>query len=149
MNEHFTQEAINQAVELARQIHEDNDEYETEDQAKARIASERVLRDPNLIQLMNNHETIDEYGAFNDPEFWEPLFASGEIDPSLRFQLDDPLYVSNSMRSAVRYADMRNLERAEQYKVDKYGYVIVRTRTIVRSPWTGVSYDDIAAARGR
>jgi hypothetical protein len=124
-----------------------DEEYETQAEAEARIAALRSEVD--VTPATGIGEIITEYAAFNDAEFWEPLFTSGELDDSLRFQLDAPLHTSNNLRSVVRFADLRNLERAEQGKVDKYGHVVVRVRTIVQSPWGEVSYDDIDDARGR
>lgn len=127
----------------------EDDEYESPAQATARIAAALppVLNDLTLDA--GESTLIVEFGVFNDAEFWEPLFTSGELDASQRFQLDAPLHSTGSLRSAVRFADLRNAERAQQAKVDKYGYTVVRTRTIVQSPWGEVSYDDIDEARGR
>lgn len=125
------------------------DEYETEEQAAARRAWIQV---ENLgpVMLADDHETITEYGAFNQAEFFDPLFVSGSIHESLRETLlVNPLHVSNSLRSAARFADMRNQERAVTDKMGEYGPVVVRTRTIVRSPWMEVSYEELDRVRGR
>lgn len=122
-----------------------DDEYETEEQAAARLDAQRQLVAP-AIELDVAVET--QYAAFNDAETWEPLFASGELDASLRFQVDDPLF-TGSLRSTTRYADLRNDERAREGKMDKYGRVIVRERTVTITGWKDVSYDELDRARGR
>jgi hypothetical protein len=129
-----------------------DDEYETPEQAQARLAN--TIRDGLLAGLAANAErepdvvTVD-YAVFNDPEFWEPLYASGEIAADMRQMLDEPMHVTGNLRSAVKFADLRNQERAQQGKMDRYGPVKVRTQQITKSPWKDVSYDDIDAARRR
>ena len=90
-------------------------------------------------------DEVTEYAVFNDPEFWEPLFASGELPESQRFQLDDPLYNGLSLWSAHRYRQTRNAERGEQGKLDVYGPVVIRTRTVSTTPWRDVTYEEIDA----
>jgi hypothetical protein len=125
----------------------EDDEYETEEQAIVRIRNAAGQALVNIPEDLN--ETITEYAAFNQAEFFEPLFESGEIHSALRTLIDEPLHVSTSLRGAVRFADMRNEERALTDKMGTYGPVVVRTRTIVRSPWTEVTYDEIDRVRNR
>lgn len=130
------------------------DEYETEAQAAERIARLRAESGQHValgmpIEAEDIGEIIEEYCAFNQAEYFEPLFESGEIHSSMRHMVDEPLHVSNNLRSAVRFMDLRNDERALDDKMGKYGPVVVRWRTIVRSPYREVSYDDIDQARGR
>ena len=128
-----------------------DDEYETPEQASERISRESLAR--AVVDLPVEQDelyvvTVD-YAVFNDPEFWEPLYASGELAADVRQMLDDPMYVTGNLRSAVMFADLRNAERAQQGKMDRYGPVKVRTQQITKSPWRDVSYDDIDAARRR
>lgn len=133
------------------------DDYETEAQARARVLGlpDTVMPvvdatgKPIVFLDVTPVETITEYGAFNQAEFFEPLFASGEIHTSLRTLVDEPLHVSNNLRSAVRFADIRNEERALADKMGLYGPVVVRTRVITRTHWQEVSYDDVDRVRGR
>lgn len=130
---------------------DEDDEYETEEQAAERIG---VIRQANGVIALTlpvepDAEAITEYAAFNQAEYFEPLFASGEIHSGLRHMLDDPLFTSNNLRSATRFADMRNGERALDDKMGKYGPVVVRTRTIIQTPWTDVPYEQLDQARGR
>ncbi len=132
---------------------DEEDEYETEAQATQRVRREQLAKlADGLITLPIpevRDETLIEYAAFNQAEYFEPLFASGEIHSALRHMLDDPLFTSNNLRSAVRFADMRNQERSLSDGMGKYGPVVVKVRTIVRAPWTEVSYDDVDRVRGR
>lgn len=120
------------------------DEYETEEQAAARYAAR--VGEPAVTSTELTVEV--RYGAYNDPEFWEPLFTSGEVHESLRFQVDNPLF-EGGLRSTVKFADLRNDERARQGKMDKYGPVKVMTWTVTTTKRTEVSYDELDRARGR
>jgi len=94
-------------------------------------------------------EVTTEYGVFNDAAVWEPLFASGEVHESLREVLERPLYASEVLEAAARHARLANEERAlDVAKVDKFGYVVVKTRRVVRSPWADVPLDEQARALG-
>ena len=126
-----------------------DDEYETEAQAITRIRTLRGDVVATIPVIDDIGEIITQYGAFNQAEYFEPLFASGELHGSLRHMLDNPLHVSNNIRSAVRFADLRNQERANADQMGLYGPVVVRMRTIVEQPWREVSYDDVDQARGR
>lgn len=88
-----------------------------------------------------------EYAVFNDPEYWEPLFTSGELHESQRFQLDKPLHTGVSLWSVYRFAALRNEERAEQDKAGKYGLLKVRKRTVTETPWEDVTYEEIDEVR--
>jgi hypothetical protein len=126
-----------------------DDEYETPEQAAARIQRENADRVPDTsTQVVLGEVTVD-YGVFNDPEFWEPLYASGELGTDMRQMLDEPMHTTGNLRSAIMFADLRNAERAQQGKMDKYGPVKVRTQTITKTPWKDVSYDEIDTARRR
>lgn len=130
-------------------IYDEGDEYETQAEADARQLFNAAGQVVVTLPADEPSETIVEYGVFNDPEFWDPLFET-EIDRSLYAQqILEPMHSTLSLRSAVRFADLRNTERAEQGKMDKYGPVVVRTRTITRAPWRDVAYDEIDAIRRR
>lgn len=88
-----------------------------------------------------------EYAVFNDPEYWEPLFASGELDESQRFQLDNPLHTGLSLWGVYRFASLRNQERAEQNKAGKYGMLVVRKRTVTTSSWADVTPEEVDDVR--
>lgn len=92
-------------------------------------------------------EVYTEYAAFNDAEVWEPLFASGALDESQRFQLDEPLFASASLWSAYRFARLHNEERAEHDKVGTYGMLVLRKRTVTRTAWAEVTYDEVDEVR--
>jgi hypothetical protein len=92
-------------------------------------------------------EVYTEYAAFNDAEVWEPLFTSGALDASQRFQLDEPLFASASLWSAYRFARLHNEERAEHDKVGTYGMLVLRKRTVTRTAWTEVTYDEVDEVR--
>lgn len=92
-------------------------------------------------------EVYTEYGAFNDAEVWEPLFTSGALDESQRFQLDEPLFASASLWSAYRFARLHNEERAEHDKVGTYGMLVLRKRTVTRTAWAEVTYDEVDEVR--
>ena len=125
-----------------------DDEYETPEQATTRILNAAGQVVFTLPSAGDDEVTVD-YAVFNDPDFWESLYASGELSTDMRQMLDEPMHVTGNLRSAVKFADLRNQERAQQGKMDKYGPVKVRTQTITKSPWEDVSYDDIDAARRR
>lgn len=127
---------------------DDDDEYETPEQATTRILNAAGQVVFTLPSAGDDEVTVD-YAVFNDPDFWESLYASGELSTDMRQMLDEPMHVTGNLRSAVKFADLRNQERAQQGKMDKYGPVKVRTQTITKSPWEDVSYDDIDAARRR
>lgn len=134
-------------------IADTDDEFETPEEAQARLAitshdgvftgiAANASREPDVV-------TVD-FGVFNDAEFWNSLFATGEISPEMKPQLlDEPLRTTANLRAAVRFADITNEERARQGKMDLYGPVKVRTQTTTKTPWEDVPYDDIDAARGR
>lgn len=106
---------------------------------------ENVRIDLNRVDEIDTGVT--EFGAFNDPEYWEPLFASGELLKSQRFQLDEPLHVGLSLWSVWKFAQLRNEERAEQDKAGKYGLVVLRKRTVTTTRWRDVPYEEIDDAR--
>ena len=91
--------------------------------------------------------TTVEYAVFNDPDYWNPLFESGEIAETQRFQIEQALYTSLSLWHAYRYAMTANADRAKQDKAGKYGLLLVRKRTVVETPWTNVTYEEIDDVR--
>jgi hypothetical protein len=106
--------------------------------------------DGQTIDVGPPGEVTIEYGVFNDSAVWEPIFAAGEVHESLReVVLDRPLYASEVLEEVARHARLANEERAlDVAKVDKFGYVVVRTRRVVRSPWADVPLDEQARALG-
>lgn len=94
-------------------------------------------------------EVTVEYGVFNDEAAWEPLFASGEMHSSLREALlERPLYATESLREAAQHARLANEDRALQDRIDKFGHVVVKMRTVTRSPWAAVTLDEVARELG-
>lgn len=87
----------------------------------------------------------EQYGAFNDPDVLEPLFASGALPPALRFVLDEPLYTS-TLWSVSRWARLQNEERARDGRLDANGPVRVMRRSVTTTPWEPVSYDELSEA---
>lgn len=88
-----------------------------------------------------------EYAVFNDPEFWEPLFASGEIPASERYQLDQPLHTGTSLWLVYRWTALNNEARADHGKADKYGMLIIKKRVVVETTWEGTSAEEIDEVR--
>jgi len=95
-------------------------------------------------------KTYTEYGVFEDADFWEPIFASGELPESMRNIVDEPKDGSTglSLWRSYKWAELQNGERAKDVlKVDKYGLMIVQKRVITENPWTRVTIEEIEAAR--
>ena len=91
-----------------------------------------------------------EYGVFEDPEFWEPLFASGELPDTLRNILTDPKDggTTLSLWHTYKFAELQNEGRAKDVlKVDKYGLMIVKKRNVIEYPWVPVTIEEIEAVR--
>lgn len=81
----------------------------------------------------------EEWGIFNDPEYLEPRFASGEIHPLLREEiLEKPLWVSPIPGPAKRFQKYHNEQRIESGNNFREGLLILRMRTIVQNPWRDV-----------
>lgn len=88
-------------------------------------------------------ETIEEWGVFNDPAVLGPRFDSGEIHPQLREELlETPLWTSPIAGAAKRYQEYHNRQRAESGNFLKEGWLILRTRTITRSGWRKIEKDE-------
>lgn len=89
----------------------------------------------------------EEWGVFNDPDFFEPKFAKGEVDENLReLILDRPLWTSPIPGPAKRYQQYFNDQRRDFGQLPTAGPVILRVQKIVREPWrtvTGAEYDAI------
>lgn len=99
----------------------------------------------------------ESYGAFNDPAYFEPRFASGELHPDLRENLlDKPLWASPIPGPCMRYVAFYNDERRKdpaQHAV--IGDMIMKVQVVERQPWRVVtetekeSIDDGRRAYGR
>lgn len=83
-------------------------------------------------------EELIVYGIFNDPEVWEPMFASGELPETLRFNVDEPLEETPNRNEVFRRATTYNEDRAARGEVMKIGKVIVKQRVVLRSAWRPV-----------
>lgn len=78
-------------------------------------------------------ETAEEWSVWNDPDFFNPRFASGEVHPALKDKiLGEPLYVSAIPGSAKRYLLWTNELRRENGKVAVEGEAILRMRLVTR-----------------
>lgn len=83
---------------------------------------------------IHDAETVEEWSVWNDPDFFNPRFASGEVHPALKDKiLGEPLYVSEIPGSAKRYMLWANELRREHGKTAVEGEVILRTRVLQRS----------------
>jgi len=89
----------------------------------------------------------DMYGVFNDPVFFEPRFASGELHPLLRTRLlDEPLYTNSLPGPAKRHMNWLNTQRLENGGPDRIareGYVILRHQRITRTAWRTVQGQEL------
>lgn len=86
-----------------------------------------------------------EYGAFNDSDVLGAKFDSGELPEAMRFVVDEPLF-TGTLWSVARWARLTNEERALAGKMDESGGVVVKRRTVVRTPWAQVSYAEVNEA---
>ena len=117
--------------------------------ADGRIVPPDLSRLVEALDAIDSDEVTVEYGVFNDEAAWEPLFASGEVHESLReVLLDRPLYATEILREAAQHARLTNEERGSRAETDKFGFVVVKTRTVTRSPWANVPLDEIARELG-
>lgn len=100
--------------------------------------------------MPDDSSAVVEYGVFNDPEVWEPLFAGPDgLHSSLReLLLERPLYASELLAEAARHARLTNDERAQSGQLDRVGAVVVKTRTVTRTAWSPVPLDDVARELG-
>lgn len=95
-------------------------------------------------------KTYTEYGVFEDPQFWEPLFDSGELAESLRSIITDPKDGGTglSLWHTYKWAELQNEGRAKDVlKVDKYGLMIVKKRLMIEHPWVPVTIEEVEAVR--
>lgn len=91
-------------------------------------------------------ETTEEWSVWNDPEFFNPRFASGEVHPALKDKiLGEPLYVSEIPGSAKRYLLWTNELRRENGKVAVEGEAILRRRELSKSVRTRVQGQELDA----
>lgn len=91
-------------------------------------------------------ETVEEWSVWNDPDFFNPRFASGEVHPALKDKiLGEPLYVSEIPGSAKRYMLWANELRREHGKVAVEGETILRFRTLIRGARTRVQGPELDA----
>jgi hypothetical protein len=108
-----------------------------------------ILMANGKIVVKVPNEVTTEYGVFNDEDTWNALFASGEVHESLRETLlERPLYAAETLREAAQHARLANEERGVQNRIDKFGFVVVKTRTVTRSPWVDVPRDEQAQELG-
>lgn len=90
-------------------------------------------------------EVVEEWGVWNDPEFFEPRFASGEIHPALREKLlGEPLWTSPLPGPAKRFMMWTNDQRSLQGTFVKEGFAVLRMRTITPSSWRTVEGTELA-----
>lgn len=91
------------------------------------------------------------YGIFNDPQFFEHRFASGEIHPALREKiLEEPLWTTDVAGPAKRFMIYQNEQRAERGQLHKDGLTILKEQQVIRHPWReikGQELDDIDEGR--
>jgi len=100
--------------------------------------------------VIDKINTYTEYGVFEDPEFWEPLFTSGEIPEAMRGLMLDPKDGGGglSLWHSYKWAELANSERVKTpEKVDKYGLLIVKKRLMIEHPWEPVTIEEIEAVR--
>ena len=76
------------------------------------------------------------YGVFNDPQVWEPKFASGQLPETLREPLlDTPLYEDDQASRTLAHARLMNDDRRRLGRLDSEGMVLVKRRVTLRSKW--------------
>lgn len=95
--------------------------------------------------------TVEEWSVWNDPDFFNPRFVSGEVHPALKDKiLGEPLYVSEIPGSAKRFLLWTNEQRATNGKLSKEGAAILRMRPITsgaRRKVDGAELDEIDEGR--
>lgn len=88
----------------------------------------------------------DTYGVFNDPEFFDPKFDSGEIHPALREKiLEEPLWASTVAGAAKRFMLWTNEEREKHGLHHENGFTILRVQTVTRTPYRDVKGAELDA----
>lgn len=89
------------------------------------------------------------YGVFNDPAYFEPRFARGEIHPLLREQiLEKPMFESALPGPAKRFMNWANTQRLEEGGPDRVardGYVILREQRVIKEPWRTIEGAELEA----
>jgi hypothetical protein len=82
---------------------------------------------------VNEFTTRTIYGIFNDPEVFEPRFASGELNSSLRAPLiETPLYEDESLKRTMDHARLMTDDRRLNGNDDP---VVIKKMVELRSPW--------------
>lgn len=110
----------------------------------------------NALSVHNDDNASDavveeEWGIFNDPEFWEPKFASGEMHEELReVILERPLWTSPLPGPAKRYQEYNNQQRIDLGQVAMAGPLVLKVQRVTREKWRTVSgqeWEDIDDGR--
>lgn len=105
----------------------------------------------DVTALIASATEEEVWAVYNDPDFMEPRFASGEVHPGLReLILETPLYTSPIPGPAKRYMLWTNENRAQSGAFVKEGFAILRTQTVTRTPFrtvTGQELEEIDAGR--
>lgn len=100
--------------------------------------------------MIDGVNTYTEFGVFEDPEFWDQLYTSGELPETMRHLMTEPKDGSTglSLWRAQKWANLQNEGRAQDVlKVDKFGLMIVKKRLMIEHPWVPVTIEEIEAAR--
>jgi|SRR5688572_7424119 hypothetical protein len=88
-------------------------------------------------------EVIEEWGVYNDPTFYEPRFANGELHPMLRDKIEEPMWTSPVPGAAKRYMLWVNEQRAKQGSFLTEGWALLRMRTITKSALRTVTGEEL------
>lgn len=108
-------------------------------------ASSTDNHDAAVIAALSSPDAVVEvlYGVFNDPDVYEPRFASGDLHPSLRqVILETPLYTDKSLRQATGHQRLVNEERRALGRVARDGRAVLRRQVIISSAWETVHVED-------
>jgi hypothetical protein len=96
-------------------------------------------------------ETVEEWSVWNDPEFFNPRFASGEVHPALKDKiLGEPLFTSEVPGAAKRFLLWTNEQRRLEGKLPREGAAILRMRPIThgaRRKVEGLELEEIDEGR--
>lgn len=85
------------------------------------------------------------WGVYNDPDFFNPRFDSGELHPVLRGKiLDEPLYTSPIPGPAKRFMLWTNENRAKEGSFTVEGWAILRMQEVTRTPFRTVTGAELA-----
>lgn len=94
----------------------------------------------DVKDLMASTTEEEVWAVYNDADFMEPRFASGEVHPGLRdLILGSPLYTSPIPGPAKRYMLWTNENRAQSGAFIKEGWAILRVQTVTRTPFRTVA----------